>query len=111
MQIVLYLDSMRKISNNLKKFYWSAVVKDIALHVLKLNWNGIVFDLKVLDNKAIHELLKIITYRADISLANMTNKEAIDFIEDIRLILANNGFTLTVDNDEWERIIREYGEC
>lgn len=93
------------ISSNFSRLYWGAIIGDIHRNLDTLVWNGIKFNLKIMDKDSIHKLLKIITFN-DKSLTEMSSKEVVTYLEDIRLLLAENSFTLSLDNDEWDRLIK-----
>lgn len=95
-----------KISQNFSRLYWGAIISDIEKNMEQLTWNGIVFNLKYLDKEAIHNLFKIITFRGDKSLTEMSSKEVVEYLEDIRLLLGENGYTLEIDSEEWDRLIK-----
>lgn len=94
-----------KITSNFNRLYWGAIINDIALNLDSLVWNGIKFNLKVMDKESIHKLLKIITFN-DKSLTEMSSKEVVGYLEDIRLLLAENGHSLTIDDEEFYRMIK-----
>lgn len=93
------------ISNSFRKFYFGGIISDIRNQLDVISWNGIRFNIKKFSNQDIHELFKIFTSNNK-SLKDMNSKEVCNFIEEIRLIGAENGITLEVDDEEWERIIK-----
>jgi len=98
-----------KISSSFNKFYWGAIINDIHSNLKVLKWNNIEFKLNRLDSQGLHELLKIITYHNK-SLKEMDSKEVTEYLEDIRVLLGENSFTLEVDNEEWMRILKNLEE-
>lgn len=97
---------MNKISNSFNKFYWGAVISDILNNVDFLVWENIRFNIQRLDKNSLHELLKIMTFRGEKSLTEMDSKEVVLFLEEIRALLGENGFTLKVDVEEWDRTMK-----
>lgn len=95
---------MAKISSNFNRLYWGAVIGDIERNLDALVWSGIKFNLKAMNKDSIHKLLKIVTFNNK-SLAEMESKEVVNYLEEIRLLLAENSFTLSIDEQEWERLI------
>lgn len=94
-----------KISSNFNRLYWGAIINDVLQNLKVLKWNNIEFNTKRLGKDGLHELFKIITFNNK-SLTDMESKEVVEYLEDIRVILADNGYTLTIDNEEWNRIMR-----
>ena len=94
------------ISNSFRKFYFGGIIRDIKLKLDFILWNGIKFNIKPFNSQEVHEILKILVGKEK-SLREMNNKEVVQLIEDIRLLIAENGVVLEVDNDEWERLIKE----
>ena len=105
-KIVLFLDlaSKMKISSSFNRLYWGAIIGDIERNLEYLVWNNIKFNLKAMNKDSIHKLLKIITYNNK-SLTDMTSKEVVEYLEEIKVLLADNQYTLEIDNQEWERLI------
>lgn len=97
---------MSNISSNFLKLYWGAVINDVLQNVEILTWNNIDFDISRMNKDSLHTLFKIITYRGDESLSKMDSKEVVNYLEDIRVVLADNSYTLQVDQLEWERIMK-----
>lgn len=95
---------MAKISSNFNRLYWGAVIGDIERNLDILVWNNIKFNIKAMDKESIHKLLKIVTFNNK-SLAEMESKEVVNYLEEIRLLLAENSFILSIDEQEWERLI------
>lgn len=100
---------MAKISTNFLRLYWGAVLGDIEKNLEILVWNNIKFNLKAMDKEAIHRLFKIITFNNK-SLAEMSSKDVVKYLEDIRVILADNGYSLKIDNEEFERLLQNAKE-
>lgn len=96
-----------KISNSFNRLYWGGIIKDIESNLSIINWNGLAFNIKILDKEGIHKLLKIMTFRGDLSLKELNSKEVVEYIEDIRKLLADNKYTLKLDDLEWERLLNE----
>lgn len=94
------------ISNSFRKFYFGGIIRDIKLKLDFILWNGIKFNIKPFNSQEVHEILKILVGKEK-SLREMNNKEVVQLIEDIRLLIAENRVVLEVDNDEWERLIKE----
>jgi len=107
------------INNNFNRLYWGLIINDIKLNLntpIVLNhslFGHIKVDLKHLSKDSIHQLLKQLTsypkdenFKAK-SLKDVTSKELCLHIEEVKVILANNGFTFKMDNDEWDRLIKE----
>ena len=94
------------ISNSFRKFYFGGIIRDIKLKLDFILWNGIKFNIKPFNSQEVHEILKILVGKEK-SLREMNNKEVVQLIEDIRLLVAENRVVLEVDNDEWERLIKE----
>lgn len=94
------------ISNSFRKFYFGGIIRDIKLKLDFILWNGIKFNIKPFNSQEVHEILKILVGKEK-SLRDMNNKEVVQLIEDIRLLIAENRVVLEVDNDEWERLIKE----
>jgi len=95
-----------KISSNFNRFYWKVFIADIKQNLKELRWNNIDLNITRLNEQGVHDLLKIVTFHNK-SLTEMENKEVVEFLEDIRVLLSDNGYTLQIDNEEWERIIKE----
>ena len=93
-----------KISSSFNRLYWGAIIGDIEKNLECLVWNNIKFNLKAMNKDSIHKLLKIITYNNK-SLTDMSSKEVVEYLEEIRVLLADNQYTLEIDNQEWERLI------
>lgn len=96
-----------KISTNFARLYWGAIIGDVQRNLDTLVWNGIKFNLKVMDKEALHKLFKIITFNGEKSLAEMTSKEVVDYLEEIRVLLGENSYTLKIDDEERERLIKK----
>lgn len=97
------------ISNSFRKFYFGGIIRDIKLKLDFILWNGIKFNIKPFNSQEVHEILKILVGKEK-SLREMNNKEVVQLIEDIRLLIAENRVVLEVDNDEWERLIKELND-
>lgn len=94
------------ITDSFRRFYFGAILADIDKNLTSLRWQNIELNLRVFNVEGLHQLFKIVTYRGDKSLTQMDNKEVVAYLEDIRVLLADNGYILTVDNEEWERVMK-----
>lgn len=97
-----------KITNAFRRFYFGGILKDILQNVKKIRFYKVEINITRFNIEELHTLMKILTGRGKTSLTKMENKEVVNFLEDIRLLLGNNGYTLQVDNEAWERLIKEY---
>ncbi len=95
-----------KISQGFNRLYWGAIIGDVERNMETITWNNIKFNVKVLDKQGLHNLFKIMTLRGDKSLREMTSKDVVQYLEDIRLLLSENGFTLEIDDEDWDRLIK-----
>jgi hypothetical protein len=96
------------ITNNFNRFFWGTFIKDIHSNLKVLRWNNIDFLIYKLDSQGLHDLLKIITFNNK-SLKEMENVEVVKYLEDIRVLLSDNSFTLKIDEEEWQRLLRSCG--
>lgn len=94
-----------KITNSFNNYYWGAIINDIHNNLSEIVWNDIRFNLKSLSKENLHELFKIITFNNK-SITEMTNKEVVNYLEEIRVLLGENGHVLKIDELEWERLIK-----
>lgn len=81
---------------------------------IKLNhkfFGNIQVDLRRLSKNSIHKLLKQLTnFPKDEngiakSLTEITNKDLVNHIDLIKLMMNQNGFTFRADEEEWQRLI------
>ena len=107
------------ISNNFNRLFWGTIITDIKVNLktpIELNhefFGHIRVDLTKLSKNSIHQLLKQLTnfpkdenYKAK-SLKEVTNKDLVNHIELIKVMMSQNGFTFTCDSLEWERLLNE----
>lgn len=94
-----------KISNNFNRLYWGAIVSEVLAQNEFLQWQGIIFKIKNFTKKNLHDLFKIVTFRGELSLKDMSSKEVVQYLEEVRLFLSENSITLSIDDDEWQRLI------
>ena len=110
---------MQHISSSFNRLFWGCIITDIKYNLKKpIELNHKVFgyirvDLTRLTKDSIHQLLKQITnfpkdenYKAK-SLTEISNKDLVNHIELIRVMMSQNGFTFKMDNQEWERLLNE----
>lgn len=108
-----------KITSNFNRYFWKTVITDIKVnlkHPIELNhkfFGYVRVDLCRLNKNSIHQLLKQLTnfpkdenYKAK-SLKEVTNKDLVNHIELIKVMMSQNGFTFTCDSLEWERLLNE----
>ena len=111
-----------KISSSFNRLFWGTVISDIKKnldHPIELNhkvFGYIKVDLKKLSENSIHQLLKQLTnfpkdenFKAK-SLTEVTNKELLNHIDLIKLMMNQNGFTFKADDEEWQRLINTIKE-
>lgn len=108
-----------KINNQFNRYYWKTVITDIKQnlkHPIELNhkfFGYIRVDMSRLSKDSIHQLLKQLTnfpkdenYKAK-SLKEVTNKDLVNHIELIKVMMSQNGFTFSADEEEWNRLLNE----
>ncbi len=107
------------ISNSFNRLFWGTVIADIKTnlkHSIELDhktYGHIKVDMSRLSRDSIHQLLKQLTnFPKDEkgiakSWTEVTNKEAINHIDLIKLMMNKNGFTFKADEQEWDRLIKE----
>lgn len=93
------------------------IIRDIKANLdypIKLNhkvWGYIQVDLRRLSENSIHQLLKQLTnFPKDEngkakSLKEVNNKDLVNHIELIKVMMSQNGFTFKADDEEWNRLI------
>lgn len=107
------------INNQFNRFFWKTVITDIKVNLkypIELNhkfFGYIRVDLTRLSKNSIHQLLKQLTnfpkdenYKAK-SLKEVTNKDLVNHIELIKVMMSQNGFTFKADDLEWQRLLNE----
>ncbi len=106
-----------KISSNFNRLFWGTVIADIKKnlkHPIELDhkvFGRIKVDMSKLSRNSIHQLLKQLTnFPKDEkgvarSWTEVTNKQAINHIDLIKLMMNQNGFTFKADDEEWDRLI------
>lgn len=106
-----------KISSSFNRLFWGTIIRDIKANLyypIKLNhkvWGYIQVDLRRLSEQSIHQLLKQLTnFPKDEnghpkSLKEVNNKDLVNHIELIKVMMNQNGFTFKADELEWERLI------
>jgi len=106
------------ISNSFNRLFWGTVIADIKKnlkHPIELQhkvWGYIKVDMRHLSRDSIHQLLKQLTnFPKDEngvakSWTEVSNKQAINHIDLIKLMMNKNGFTFKADEEEWERLIK-----
>jgi len=107
------------VSSNFNRLFWGTVINDIKSnlkHPIELNhktYGHIKVDLTKLSKDSIHQLLKQLTNfpkdNKEIakSLTEVTNKDLVNHIDLIKLMMNKNGFTFKADDEAWERLIKE----
>lgn len=105
------------ISSNFNRLFWSVVITDIKnnlKHPIELDhkvFGKIKVDLSKLSRDSIHQLLKQLTnFPKDEngvakSLTEISNKDLVNHIDLIKLMMNQNGFTFKSDEQEWARLI------
>ena len=108
-----------KISSNFNRLYWKTVITDIKNNLDKpIEMNHHLFgyikvNIKRLSKDSIHQIFKQLTnypknedYKAK-SLTEITSKDLVNHIEEIKVIMLDNGFTFNADELSWNRLIEE----
>jgi hypothetical protein len=101
-----------KISNSFNKFFWGAIIQDIKENCEYVDFMGHRFPLKKFSKKSIHNFLKIVAkfpvnYKMEPkSLSEIDSKELTEYLERVRWVLGQSGFTLKIDNEQWEQTIK-----
>lgn len=105
------------INNQFNRYFRGTIIRDIKANLdypIKLNhkvWGHIQVDLQRLSEQSIHQLLKQLTnFPKDEngkpkSLKEVNNKDLINHIELIKVMMTQNGFTFKADEESWERLI------
>ena len=108
-----------RINIQFNKYFWSTIINDIKCnlkHPIELNhkvYGNIRVDMKRLSSDSIHQLLKQLTnFPKDEkgvakSLTEVTNKDLVNHIDLIKLMMNKNGFTFKADDEEWARLTKE----
>lgn len=106
-----------KISKNFNRLFWGLIITDIKINLkypIKLNhkfWGYIQVNLSQLSKDSIHQLLKQLTnFPKDEngkakSLTEISNKDLVNHIELIKVMMNQNGFTFKADEDDWIKLI------
>lgn len=109
------------ISSNFNRWYRGFIIRDIKK---RLDYPLIVGNFKCnihqLSEDSIHQLFKMLTsYPKETKIVNdelkilaksttdITSKELVQHLEEMRIILSDNGFVLSVDENKWNRLIGE----
>lgn len=110
---------MKHISSSFNRLFWGTIITDIKVnlkHPIELNhkfFGHIRVDLSKLSKDSIHQLLKQLTnFPKDSqgvakSLKEVTNKDLVNHIELIKVMMNQNGFTFSVDIESWNKLIEE----
>ena len=110
---------MKYISRPFNRLFWGTIITDIKVnlkHPIELNhkfFGYIRVDLSRLNKNSIHQLLKQLTnFPKDSqgvakSLKEVTNKDLVNHIELIKIMMSQNEFTFKADDLEWERLLNE----
>lgn len=105
------------INNQFNRYFRGTIIRDIKANLhypIKLNhkvWGYIQVDLRRLSEQSIHQLLKQLTnFPKDEngkpkSLKEVNNKDLVNHIELIKVMMTQNGFTFKADDEEWQRLI------
>ena len=105
------------INNQFNRLFWGTVIADIKNnlhHPIEMDhkiFGKIKVDMKNLSRDSIHQLLKQLTdFPKDEngvakSLKDITNKDLVNHIDHIKLIMNENSFTFRADELEWNRLI------
>jgi transposase len=100
------------ISSNYNRWYRANIVEDIKRNLdFPIVWAGGQIRLNSLSRNSIHEMLKYLnlSYPKDndgvpISFTQINNKQLTEHIEEIRKLMAENGYTFYFDEVEWARL-------
>ncbi|TLP41068.1 hypothetical protein [Arcobacter arenosus] len=108
-----------KISSNFNRLFWGTIINDIKQNLdypIELNhkvFGYIKVDMRRLSKDSIHQLLKQLTnfpkdenFKAK-SLTEVSNKDLVNHIELIKVMMNQNGFVFRADEEEWNRLINE----
>ncbi len=107
------------INNQFNRYFWKTVITDIKVnlkHPIELNhkfFGYIRVDMRKLSKNSIHQLLKQLTNFPKSSngvaksLKEVTNKDLVNHVELIKVMMSQNGFIFTCDSLEWERLLNE----
>lgn len=105
------------INNQFNRYFRGTIIRDIKLNLdypIKLNhkvWGYVQIDLRRLSEDSIHQLLKQLTnFPKDKmgkpkSLKEVNNKDLVNHIELIKVMMSQNRFTFKADDEEWKRLI------
>lgn len=105
------------VSSNFNRLFWGTIINDIKVNLgypIKLNhkiYGHIQVDLRRLSKDSIHQLLKQLTnFPKDKngkakSLKEVNNKDLVNHIELIKVMMTQNGFTFKADEESWNRLI------
>lgn len=105
------------INKQFNRYFRGTIIRDIKANLhypIKLNhkvWGYIQVDLRRLSEQSIHQLLKQLTnFPKDSegkakSLTEITNKDLVNHIELIKVMMSQNGFTFRADEESWDRLI------
>lgn len=107
------------VSSNFNRLFWGTVIADIKKNLkypIELDhkvFGHIRVDMNKLSRNSIHQLLKQLTnFPKDEkgiakSLTEVSNKELVNHIDLIKLMMNQNGFTFKADEEDWNRLIAE----